>query len=287
MWTKLTGQPVDGVLALDVAGLQQLLVATGPVTVGGQTISSDNVEQYLLHDQYAGLSDNGSDSNDRQDALGGLAKAVMGQLQSQNADLKSLGVAVSHAVAGRHLMIWSKDPKAQAAWVVSGASGSLTYRSVDVSLVNLDSNKLDQYVPIHVTVTTKPSGGNTAVALTTQVINNTPEGESQFIGGPYPGSPLPYGAYGGVIAANIPGAATHLSVTGAGALVARGVEGPTWVLGSRLVVPRQTSATVTFRFTMPGTSGSMDLVPSARIPAEQWTFNGKTVDDSTATTFRW
>ena len=29
MWTKLTGQPVDGVLSLDVAGLRQLLEVTG------------------------------------------------------------------------------------------------------------------------------------------------------------------------------------------------------------------------------------------------------------------
>ena len=287
MWTKLTGQSVDGVLALDVAGLQQLLAATGPVVVNGQTISSGNVDQYLLHDQYTGLSDNGSDSNDRQDALGTLAGAVMDQLQGQNADLKSLGLAVSRAVAGRHLMIWSSDPKAQAAWVVSGASGSLTYRSVDVSLINLDSNKLDQYVPIHVTVTTKPAGGNTAVTLTTKVTNNTPEGESQFIAGPYPGTSLGYGDYAGVLAANLPGAATDLSVSGAGALVARGAEGPTWVLAARLVVLRQTTSTVTFHFTMPGTTGSMTLVPSARIPAEQWTHEGTTVDDSTATTFSW
>ena len=34
MWTSLTGQPVDGVIALDVAGLRQLLAATGPVQVG-------------------------------------------------------------------------------------------------------------------------------------------------------------------------------------------------------------------------------------------------------------
>ncbi len=34
MWTELTGQPVDGVISLDVAGLRQLLEATGPVQAG-------------------------------------------------------------------------------------------------------------------------------------------------------------------------------------------------------------------------------------------------------------
>ena len=57
MWTALTGQQVNGVMALDVAGVKQLLEATGPVVVDGQTIDAGNVEQYLLHDQYVGLSD--------------------------------------------------------------------------------------------------------------------------------------------------------------------------------------------------------------------------------------
>ncbi len=58
MWHANTGQQVNGVIALDIEGLKQLLVATGPVTVAGsRAITSDNVEQYLLHDQYEGLTD--------------------------------------------------------------------------------------------------------------------------------------------------------------------------------------------------------------------------------------
>jgi hypothetical protein len=57
MWTKLTGQPVNGVMSFDVAGLRQLLGVTGPIEADGQTVSADNVEQFLLHDQYAGLTD--------------------------------------------------------------------------------------------------------------------------------------------------------------------------------------------------------------------------------------
>jgi hypothetical protein len=285
MWNKLSGQHVNGVIALDIAGVQQLLAATGPVQAGGLTISADNAEQYLLHDQYDGLSDNPADADGREDALGTLAGAVLQQLQSQSADLTSLAKAVSGAVSGRHLMLWSKNPVDEAAWQASGAGGSLAYHSVDISLINLDSNKLDQYVPIHVSVTTRPSGANTAV--TTKLSNTTPDGQSQFIAGPYPGTSLPYGAYAGVVAANLPGDATHLSVTGAGPLVARGAEGPTWVLAARLVMLQGTSSTVVFHFVMPGPHGSMDLVPSARIPVEQWTTNGTTFDDAQPNTISW
>ena len=164
MWTALTGQPVNGVMALDVAGVKQLLVATGPVVVDGQTISADNVEQYLLHDQYVGLTDGGGQ---RQDALGALTNVVLHQLESQSTDLRTLGQAVSSAVAGRNLMMWSSNPVDQAAWSVSGVSGSLTARSVDVSLINRGGNKLDQYVPVQVAVATAPSGPNTTVTMTT------------------------------------------------------------------------------------------------------------------------
>ena len=48
------------------------------------------------------------------------------QLQGQSTDLTSLATAMSSAVAGRHLMLWSKNPVDQAAWVTSGVSGTLT-----------------------------------------------------------------------------------------------------------------------------------------------------------------
>ena len=86
---------------------------------------------------------------------------MLRQLQGQNLDIKALASAVSSAVAGRHLMVWSKNPAPQAAWVVSGVSGGLTPRSVDVSVINLGGNKLDQYLPVHVAVTTAPAGADT------------------------------------------------------------------------------------------------------------------------------
>ena len=103
MWNKVTGQPMSGVIAIDIAGVQQLFTVTGPVVVNGQTISSDNVEQYLLHDQYVGLSDNPANSDEREDALGRWPVAVLQQLQGQSTDLNSLAKAVAGAVSGRHL----------------------------------------------------------------------------------------------------------------------------------------------------------------------------------------
>ena len=53
-WLTATGQPVDGVIAIDVPGLAPLLRATGPVQVAGiaQPVTADNVTKLLLHDLY-------------------------------------------------------------------------------------------------------------------------------------------------------------------------------------------------------------------------------------------
>ena len=287
MWTKVTGQPVDGVLSLDVAGLRQLLEATGPVQADGQTVSADNVEQFLLHDQYNGLTDDATGDGSRQDALGALTGAVLRQLQGQNLDIKALSSAVSSAVAGRHLMVWSKNPVDQAAWVVTGVSGSLSPRSVDVSVINLGGNKLDQYLPVHVAVSTAPAGANTTVTLTTRLENTTPAGQSQFIAGPFPGEPVSYGGYRGLISVNLPARASRITMTGAGPLAVKGAEGPTWVVAAPVTIPQGTTSVVVTRFEMPGSHGSMTLLPSARIPAEQWTSGGSSFDDSAPTTISW
>lgn len=287
MWAARTGQQVDGVLAVDVVALRQILAATGPVTAGGVTVDSDNVEQYLLHDQYVGLSDDATGDAARTDALGAIADATLRQLQGQSTNLRSLASSVAGAVAGRHLMVWSSNPTAQAAWLASGVSGSLTASSLGVAVVNQGGNKLDQYLPVSVDLVTRPTGSSTEVTLTTALTNRTPGGQSQFIAGPFPGLPLAYGDYSGVVADNLPAGASDITMTGAGALTALGGEGPTWLVAAPVLVHPGATVTVVTRFRLPGTHGSMTLVPSARVPAEQWTYQGAHVTDDRPVTFTW
>jgi len=287
MWAVRTGSEVDGVLAVDVVGLRQILTATGPVQAGTVVVSADNVEQYLLHDQYAGLSNDSAANAARTDALGTIADAVLRQLQGQSTNLRSLASAVAGAVAGRHLMVWSRNPVAQAAWTASGASGSLTAASVGVSVVSQGGNKLDQYLPVTVALSTRPVGADTEVTLRSTLVNRTPDGQSPFVAGPFPGLPLVYGDYSGVVADTLPGGARQITMTGAGALTALGADGPTWVVAAPVLLHQGATATVVTTFRLPGSHGSMRLVPSARVPAEQWAYQGTTVTDDRPTTFSW
>jgi hypothetical protein len=251
------------------------------------TISADNVVRYLTHDQYAGLTNDSGGSAGRSDALGSIADAVLRQLQGQATDLRTLGSAVAGAVAGRHLMVWSADRVAQAAWVVSGASGSLTPTSLAVNVVNHGANKLDQYLPVSVALSTRPAGKDTAVTMTTTLVNRTPDGQAPFIAGPFPGLPFAYGDYSGLVADNLPSGATDISMTGTGALTALGAEGPTWLVAGPVLVHQGTTTTVVVRFRMIGSHGAMTVVPSGRIPAEHWTYKGTTVTDERTVTITW
>ena len=287
MWEARTGQTVDGVLALDIVGLRQIMVATGPVQVGPLTLTADNVEQYLMHDQYAGLTDNSTGESSRADALGAIASSVLSQLQGQSTDVRGLADAVSGAVAGRHLMVWSSDPVDQAAWVAAGVSGSLTPDSLAVNVVSQGGNKLDQYLGVSVHVSTRPVRSGTDVTMTTTLANRTPDGQSQFIAGPFPGLPLAYGDYSGVVTANVPGAATGVTMSGATTLSANGPEGPTWLIASPIVLHQGATATVVVRFHLPTAHGTLRVVPSARVPVEQWTVGGRTFTDGTSQTISW
>jgi hypothetical protein len=287
MWQANTGQSVDGVLALDVEGLRQLLVATGPVVVGTTTVSADTIDQYLLHDQYEGLTDDATADSGRTEQLGALASAVIGNLQSQSLDLKALASSMATATAGRHLLVWSSDPTARAAWRTSGVAGMLTPDSLDADLVNRGGNKLDPYVSVGVTLTTRPSGTDTAVTMAVDIANHTPAGQSQFIAGPYPGLGTSYGEYVGVLAANLPAAATRRTTTGGGPAVADGGEGPTWLSAVPVTVAAGASTTVTYSFVLPGHHGDLSVVPSARIPAEQWRFGSRQFTDAAPTELSW
>ena len=89
------------------------------------------------------------------------------------------------------------------------------------------------------------------------------------------------------MAANLPAGATDITMTGAGPLSARSGEGPTWLVAAPITIPQGASATVVVRFRLPGAHGSMTVVPSARIPAEQWTFAGETFADTATKNITW
>jgi hypothetical protein len=295
MWQAVTGQTVDGVMAVDVDTLQQFLQVTGPVTLSDGTIlNAGNAVQYLTHDQYVGLSD-GQDSQDRQDRLGALATASLSALNSESLDLKNLATAMTTATAGRHLLMWSATPTVEAAWQAGGVAGQLAPDSAMVSVINRGGNKLDQYLSVGANLQIDgPAGSPTptstatrAATLTVTLQNQTPPGQSQFIAGPYPGLGTAYGQYIGVLAVNLPPQASDLQVAGGAAVDAKGAEGPVWLLATPVDVVDGASQQIVITFRLPAGHGSLTVVPSARLSPVSWHYRGAVFSDAAPFSLSW
>lgn len=281
MWRANTGQSVDGVLAIDVQGLQELLEVTGPVTTAtGQVVSASTVDQLLLHDQYVGETYS-SDSTGRVDELSTLAAATLHALEDRPFKLHTMADALSAAAEGRHVLLWSADPRTEAAWVGAGVSGQLQPSSVMADIINRGGNKLDQYLSETAALRLTPQGGKTEGSLTMTFTNRTPPGQSPFIAGPFPGLGTVYGEYVGIATVNLPGDARDISSPSARSVVTSGREGPTILEGATIDILDGATQHITFNFVLPEAHGSMTVVPSARIGPAIW----HVADTSGSTTF--
>ena len=289
MWQAETGQHVDGVMAVDVVALTQLLAVTGPVTLpDGKVINSSNAEQFLLHDQYNGLSYTGTNAAEavREEQQGALAEAEFNALDTESLDLKTLSDALAGMVAGRHILVWSTDPATEDSWRATGVAGNLSADSTLVAVLNRGGNKLDPYLQVSCTLQIAGQGGSgTTGTLTVRMVNTTPSGQG-YVGGPYPGLGTVYGEYPGLLAVNLPAAARHLRVTEGNPASVLGVEGPAWVLVTPVDMKAGQSETDVIHFDLPA-SGSTTVLSSARVPGESWHYDGRTFTDTASHTLTW
>ena len=270
MWKASTGQSVDGVLAIDVGGLQDLLDVTGPVTTAsGQVVTASNVEQLLLHDQYVGETFT-SDSTARTDELATLASATLHALEDRPFKLHTMADALSSAAEGRHVLLWSADTRTEAAWTGTGVGGQLQPSSIMADIINRGGNKLDQYLTEDVSLKLAAKGTDTAGTVTMTFSNKTPPGQSPFIAGPFPGLGAQYGEYVGIATVNLPGYARDITSPSNSSVVTSGAEGPTILEGATLDILQGATQSITFNFVLPEAHGSMTVVPSARIGPATW-----------------
>ena len=269
MWERLTGEKLDGALALDVPLLAAILSATGPVAVGDGVIDESTVVGRLLRDQYQGLDANDPQA-ERREELGSMAAAVVGALEKGNYSPWGLATALARASRGRHVLAWSTNPEDQRTWERSGIAGSLGRGSLAVSILNRGGNKLDPFLDVETELDLRPVPNGTEVTVRVKMANQAPTRLSPYIAGPHPQSGIGEGDYLGIIAVNVPGAATDIALDGAETLSASGADGPTQVVAAPLLLSRGQETSVTVQFRLPLSEQSMHVVPSARVPAVRW-----------------
>ena len=107
-WEGGTGDKVDGVIALDITAVRELLRVTGPVTSQGYgEINAGNVAQLLLADVYAK-----KDPSQRHDLNNALMLGIVQKLASGE-NLIDKMKALASAAPGRHIQVWMRDATVQ------------------------------------------------------------------------------------------------------------------------------------------------------------------------------
>jgi hypothetical protein len=266
-----TNTPVDGVLLIDIVGLQKLVALSGQAA-DPNAIPADRIIDELMHKQYLSLSDGEPDANiERRERLGQVAKAAVTDLLNPNLSVVDLGKALSDSAAGRHILLWSRQPDQQLALEALRVDGRLATDSVAVSLLNAGANKMDWYTKVASRITVGQLVNNerqidVEVTVSTQV----PDALARYVAGP--GAPgAQYGDYIGYFTMNVPGVATKVHLGDASPVILAGPDGPTRAIGQLLVVRRNTTRVVTVSFTLPADLPRLRVEPSGRYPAIGWT----------------
>jgi Protein of unknown function (DUF4012) len=153
IWPDLRSEPVDGVLYVDPYAVQAFLALTGPLTVDGipYPITSDNVVDYVLRDQYELEADAPlGDDSARKEALADIGDAVFERLTTGSLPgPRALADALGPAVEGRHLQLWTADHEPAPFLAGLGMDGVLPAPDGDVFHLTQSNSrgvKLDAYL---------------------------------------------------------------------------------------------------------------------------------------------
>jgi hypothetical protein len=181
----------DVVVLFDVPAAADIISATGPVTIEGETVSGSKLTRRLLVDAYG----NGSLSQTKQDkrrrALTSAASQAFQRLRHNVTSTPDLLQALLDAVSGRHLVVWSNRPDEEQALQQAEVSGQINAQGKDIALAvtnNLgDSpslgNKLDYYVDRDFAINVKLRPDEAAVTQTLTLHNDAPANLGPYVTG--------------------------------------------------------------------------------------------------------
>lgn len=280
MWAARGNPPPTGVLAVDPHALRALLAATGPVTVDGMTVGSDDVVGYLLNGQYAGMgaSTYQAAQAERRDRLGGIVDAAFGALETADVDPVTLVQGLRDAVRGRHLLAWSPDPDLQAGWRAMDMAGELDADSLLVSVLNRGANKLDPFLEVSSELSFASRDDETWSGVVDVVVRNAvPDGQVRYVAGPWdvvPGSEA-YGDYIGILSVNLPGAARNAGIDGVPSLEVASPDGPVLAIASKLRLAQGEERRFRVTFELPRSVESVVVEPDARPQHVRWRAAGR------------
>jgi hypothetical protein len=185
LYEQSTGTRVDGVIAADPYGLEQLLTFTGPISVEGldQRLTNDNAAEFLIRDQYLDFdsSEGRSEEIERRDVLSDVGAETFDQLVNGSLpEPRRVGDVLGPVVEERHLMVHGFRPDEQEFFAALGAAGELSAPSgVDSFMLvtqNDGNNKIDSYLQrsIDYEVQVDPTTGELEAVAVITLRNDAP-----------------------------------------------------------------------------------------------------------------
>ena len=119
-WEQVSGQSVDGVIAVDAAVAQQLTDAAENVSFGPFTADADSILSILLSEIYASTPD----PNQQDDLFALATDALFASALYETEPQKLIGALAASAAEDR-IRIWSAHPEEEAVLVASDLGGVL------------------------------------------------------------------------------------------------------------------------------------------------------------------
>jgi len=146
---------VDHLVAMTPAYASDLLAIVGPITVGGQTFTAENVAELLEYQVQYGYAATGVPEAQRKEILADLVQEMKSRLYSLSSQAWPNVFAVSQtALREKHLLLYSTNEEIQKIITQVGWSGEVTSSTADTLMVvdaNLASLKSDPAVSREVT----------------------------------------------------------------------------------------------------------------------------------------
>lgn len=271
------GWHTDGAIHIDAIALAEILRVVGPVTVHGVEYSADTAAEIVLNRTY--LAFDGIDRDVRRDAQSLLARALFEAIEQRDVDLLDVVGALQRAAQGRHFMAWSRDGTLQELFESFGAAGAVSPFHTLVSVQNTGANKLDWYIRPRVDVRAEPRPGSDQWQVTMTVTVHHPDRELTvgYIEGPFP--ELAGGQHRTLVTVQLPAAATVIDMPDE-EVTEYGNDGTSWVIGTRVVVPRGEERQVVTTFRLPREMPGLAVLPSARAFPVPWTVAGTRHQDT-------
>ncbi|KQV77736.1 hypothetical protein ASC64_02615 [Nocardioides sp. Root122] len=172
-WARRMDQEIDGLIAVDVVALSDMLRVTGPIEapIYGQ-LDSSNFTKALIGD-YDAYPDNAA----RKELNRAIVPVFAERLLSPGKGLEKIE-SLRSAAQGRHFALWMRDPEVQAALADISVTGELSDTEHDyVAVFNQNTNvsKSDYWQKRAVTSDVQlREDGSAQVRMTIRVHNDSP-----------------------------------------------------------------------------------------------------------------